>query len=472
MAGPPLRRNVTPIERRVPPNSETAEVAVLGGILFQQDKIDVVRDFVSPGDFYSPRHQKIFDVQCTLREKNLPIDPVTLKNALAERGMLDEIGGVEYIDRIEEEVYTAANIAHYATIVAEKALLRRLLAVTQSIQGTIFEGRSEDEETLDTLQIVDQAQRLVFDVTRERVGSPYESLEHVISDALRYVDERAEHGGGLAGLASGFADLDRLTNGFKPGELVIVAARPAMGKTSLALNVALNMAVAERKPVLFFSLEMSAIQLGLRLLTSWARIPADRVHKSKLSDQDYTQIANAAGELGELPLFVDDSAGTNVNTIKAKARRLRADKGDIAMIVVDYLQIMTSARRIDSREQQIAEISRSLKAIAKELECPVMALAQLNRALESRDNKRPRLSDLRESGALEQDADIVMFLYREAVYWTKDQLQDDRAKPGNDQKENVTELIIGKNRMGQTGLLGLYFHREYTRFESYELEDF
>lgn len=466
MATSSTRANVNAgIERRVPPNSQTAEIAVLGGVLLDQDSLDLVIDILQVEDFYAPAHQKLFRSLRGLHDRGSAIDPVTLKNELTDRGWLEEIGGHAYIDRIQEEVYTSANIEQHARIVAEKSLLRQLLAVTHTIQGMVFDGRTAHDEDLDSEQIIDRSQQLVFEIARDKVGAPYDALETVIQDALAYVDERNEAQGGLAGHSTGFPDLDTVTNGFKPSELIILAARPAMGKTSLALNFAVNMALRERLPVLFFSLEMSAVQVGLRLLTSQAGIFSDKVFKGQLTDADYSEIAKAAGVLGEAPLFIDDGSNINVNTIRAKSRRLKAEQGKLGMIVVDYLQLMQPTRPRESREQQIAEISRNLKFIAKELECPVVALGQLNRALESRENKRPRLSDLRESGSLEQDADIVMFLYRDSEYWP----DEEKRSPENNDKLNVTELIIGKNRSGQTKTVGLYFHKEFTRFDSFSL---
>jgi replicative DNA helicase len=462
MAAPASRGADAGLERRVPPNSQTAEVAVLGGILLRQDSLDLVRDQLEVDDFYTPAHQKIFLALCGLHDRGAAIDPVTLRNELTDRGRLDEVGGADYLDRIQDEVYTAANIEHHALIVANKAVLRRLLDATHTIQGLVFDGRgASDDDDLGAEQIIDRSQQLVFDIARDKVAAPYLSLEAVIGEALEYVDERNQAGGDLAGYTTGFPDLDRITNGLKPNELVILAARPAMGKTSLALNIATNLALHEKKSVLFFSLEMGAVQIGLRLLTSLAGVPADNVMKGRLTDEDYSNISQAAGLLGELPFFVDDLSGTNINTIRAKSRRLRAERGELGLIVVDYLQLMNTTRPRDSREQQIADISRNLKFLAKDVSCPVLALAQLSRKPEERDNKRPRLSDLRESGSLEQDADMVMFIYRDSAY-------HDEAKAGEPHPEpRKSELIVAKNRSGMADTVNLTFNGEFTRFDSY-----
>ncbi len=453
----PAKPMVTDLDRQVPPHDPPAEVGVLGGALLRNESIDQVRDVLDPEDFYLPAHQRLFVAICALYDRNEPIDPVTLRNELKTRGWLEEVGGPAYILRLTDEVHTTANIEHHARIVAEKALLRRLLDATYEIQGMVFDARSDDGETLDVEDVLDRSQAKVFEVARDSVRTPYQSLEQVILESMEYVQTRMDSQGTLAGYSTGFADLDDITNGLRPGELIILAARPAMGKTSLALNIATHVALFEKKPVLVFSLEMSAAQIGLRLLCGQARVNLTAVLKGTTGEADYQRLAESSQLLAEVPLYLDDSGGTNVNTIRAKARRLKAEKGDLGMIVVDYIQLLAATRFMDSREREISAMSRALKMLAKDLDCPVVALSQLNRALETRpaDQRRPRPSDLRESGSLEQDADMIAFIYRDVVY-----------NPETEERD-VAEVIIAKHRSGPTGTVKLAFIGEYTRFEQY-----
>ena len=441
------------LERKVPPNSPEAEMAVLGGILLRNQALDQVRDILDPQDFYQAAHQHIFRAAVMLYDRNEPIDPITLRNELKTAGHLDQIGGPAYINRLLDEVHTTANIEEYAVIVGEKALLRRMLDATHQIQGMIFDQRGEQGETMDVAQLLDQSQSMVFEVSRESVRSPYESLEDVIQESLDFADERVNSERMLAGYSTGYPDLDEKTNGFKPGELLIMAARPAMGKTSLALNIATNIALIESKPVLIFSLEMSTVQIGLRMLCSHAKVMLSKIFRGEANEAEMGRLSKSAGILSNPPIYVDDSGGTNINTIRAKARRLKAEKGELGLIVIDYIQLMGSPRHYDSREREISTMSRNLKLMAKDLEVPVLALSQLNRQLEGREDKRPRPSDLRESGSLEQDADMIVFIYRDVVY-----------HPDTDDPD-VAEIIIGKQRSGPTGTLKMAFRGEYTRFE-------
>lgn len=443
------------LERRVPPHSLEAEMAVLGGILLRNEALDQVRDLLAPEDFYIAAHQYIFRATITLYDRGDPIDPITLRNELKAMSRLDDIGGTSYINRLLEEVHTTANIGDYTRIVAENALLRRMLNTTYEIQGMVFDQRSDEGEMLEVGEVLDRSQHIVFEVARESVRTPYESLEEVINESLSFIDERMTSDSALAGHSTGYADLDNQTNGFKPGELIILAARPAMGKTSLALNIATNIAILENLPVLFFSLEMSSVQIGLRLMCSHAKVHISKVLKGEANEEEYARLSKSAGVLAELPIYIEDSGGTNMNSIRAKARRLKAEKGGLGLVVIDYMQLLASVRHYDSREREIATMSRSFKVLAKDLEVPVMALSQLNRQLESREDKRPRPSDLRESGSLEQDADMVMFVYRDVIYHPETEDPD------------LAELIIGKQRSGPTGTLKMVFLGEYTRFEQY-----
>jgi len=453
--GSPTKAPAIDLDRRVPPNSPEAEIALLGGILLRNEALDQVRDLLEAEDFYAPAHQKIYLAVIALYDRGENIDPITLRNALKDRGWLEDVGGPPTLEKLLDEVHTTANIEQYARIVAEKALLRRMLNSTLEIQGMIYESRDDRGEALNTEQIVDRSQQKIFDVARDTVKSPFESLEDIIHDSLKFVDQRMTSQGSLAGYSTGFADLDDATNGFKPGELILLAARPAMGKTSLGLNVALNLGLSEKLPVLMFSLEMSAVQIGLRLLCSFSRVPLRNIFKGQVTDGEYQILADAAGVLSEVPFFVDDSGGTTISSIRAKARRLKAEKGGLGLIVLDYIQLIAAAGRFESREREISALSRSLKMLAKEMDVPVLAISQLNRQLESRPDKRPRPSDLRESGSLEQDADLILFLYRDSVY------NPDAEEP------NKTELIIGKQRSGPTKTLELTFLDTITRFEDY-----
>lgn len=445
------------LDRQVPPNSLEAEMAVLGGVLLRNEALDQVRDLIDPEDFYQPAHRRLFTAICDLYDRNEPIDTVTLRTEVTKRNWLEEVGGAPYMSRLLDEVHTTANIEEYARIVAEKSIMRRMLDTTYMIQGMAFDARADDGEILTIEQVLDRSQQMVFEVASKSVRTPYQSMEEVIHESLAFVDQRMAAGDSLAGYSTGFADLDDKTNGFKPGELIIVAARPAMGKTSLALNIGTHIALTERMPVLLFSLEMSAAQIGLRLLCSHARVNLSSVLKGTTSEIDYPRLADSAGLLADAPFFIDDSAGTNPNTIRAKARRLKSEQGQLGLVIIDYIQLVGSARFWDSREREIATLSRNLKMLAKELQCPVMAVSQLNRQLESRplDQRRPRPSDLRESGALEQDADMILFVYRDVIY------NSDTEEP------DLAELIIGKQRSGPVGTVKLTFLDQYTKFELY-----
>jgi replicative DNA helicase len=441
--------------RRTPPYSAEAEMAVLGGVLLRNEALDLVRDLLDVDDFHQPAHQRIFRACCGLYDRGENVDPVTLRNELQALELLPDSGGAPYIERLLDEVHTTANIEQYARIVAEKALLRRMLGATHEIQGMIFDNRGDDGAPLAAEQILDRSQQAVFAVARETVRSPYEALDEVIHHALDYANQRLLSGDALAGHPTGFADLDARTSGLQAGQLIIVAARPGMGKTSLALNIGVHVALRRKLPVLLFSLEMSAVQIGLRILCSESTVPLQRIVEGRLGDPELHKLVDAAARLDEAPLFLDDGGAININTIRAKARRLKAERGALGLVIVDYLQLIRGVKDYEIREREIAELSRGLKLLAKELECPVMALSQLNRQVEGREDKRPRPSDLRESGALEQDADLILFLYRHGAY------DESTAEP------NRVEVIIGKHRNGPTGMTELTFRDELARFENY-----
>ncbi|MEP7067029.1 MAG: replicative DNA helicase, partial [Gemmatimonadota bacterium] len=389
-----------------------------------------------------------------ISQRNEVVDPVTLGNELNRRGELDASGGKEYIGELIDAVPTAANVEYHAKIVKEKALLRRLIETSTTIITEAFQGRATAEELLD------DAEQRIFQVSQQRGLQGFTRVKELMWPTMERIEALQRGGKTITGVASGFTDLDELTSGFQPSDLVIVAARPSMGKTALVLNIAQYAAIEKNVPVAVFSLEMSKESLVQRMLTAEGRVDAQKMRKGLLRDEDYSRLARAAGILSGAPIWIDDSAGISLLEIRSKARRLKADQ-DIGMVVVDYLQLIQGPASSESRQQEISQISRSLKALAKELSVPVIALSQLSRAPEQRaGDHRPQLSDLRESGAIEQDADLVMFIYRQEVY---DGATD---KDGNS-LEGRAEVIIGKQRNGPIGLVNLFFHKAYTRFENY-----
>jgi replicative DNA helicase len=434
----------------VPPSSLEAERSVLGGVLLDNDAMNVVIEILSADDFYSEANSKIFEVVGNLFAAGKTVDTTILRADLVQRGWLSAVGGDEYLYSLTDTIPTVANIEAHAKIVREKSVVRKLILSCHEIAALGYGDYGDMEEFLD------QAERQVFEVAKERARNPYEHIKDVVLRTFREINEAAERKERITGLPTGFDRLDRLTAGMHPGELIIVAGRPAMGKTAFALNVAVNACDARRVPVAVFSLEMPKEQLARRMLCSEARVDGSRLRTGQLSRDDWPKLAQAAGILSDLPVWIDDTPGLTVMELRAKARRLRVDAG-LGLVVVDYLQLMRSgARRTESREQEISEISRSLKGLAKELSIPIIALSQLNRGVESRGvkDKRPQLADLRESGAIEQDADTIHFIYRDEVY------NKDTADRG------VAEIIIGKQRQGPTGTMRVRFFNEYTRFDN------
>lgn len=437
---------------RVPPNDLEAERAVLGGVLLENDALNVVSEIpLVADDFYSDAHARIYEAMLELFAAGQPVDTVTLRERLATARRLPSVGGDEYLLGLTNTIPTVANIAAHARIVREKAVVRRLIAACHETAAKGYGDYGSMEEFLD------EAERSVLDVAKHRLRSPYEHINDVVVRSFELITKAAERKENITGLPSGFGDLDRYTAGMHKGDLIIVAGRPGMGKTAFALCVAMNACMVRREPVVFFSLEMPKEQLANRLLCSEARVDAGKLRTGNLSRDDWPRLAGAAGTLSELPIWLDDTPGMTLMELRAKTRRLKSEHG-LSLIVIDYLQLMRSGVRNDSREQEISEISRSLKALAKELELPIIALSQLNRGVESRGNKdkRPQISDLRESGAIEQDADTIIFIYRDEVY-----------NPESPDK-GVAEIIIGKQRAGPTGIVRCAFRREYTRFENLE----
>ncbi|MEO0321558.1 MAG: replicative DNA helicase [Myxococcota bacterium] len=440
---------------RVPPNALDAERAVLGGILLQNQAMNVVMEILERDAFYSEANAQIFEAMRGLFGRSQPIDHVTLREELVTQQKLQAVGGDEYLLALTESLPTVANIEAHAHIVSEKAVVRRLITACHEIAASGYGDYGEIEGFLD------QAESSVFAVAKQRARNPYEHVREVVMRTFEEINEMAKRGDAITGTPTGFDRVDKMTAGMHPGDLIIIAGRPGMGKTAFALNVGLNACVARREAVAIFSLEMPKEQLVKRMLCSEARVDGSRLRTGQLLKDDWPKLANAAGILSELPIFIDDTPAISVLELRAKARRLKSEAG-LGLLVVDYLQLMRSGSRNDSREQEISEISRSLKALAKELSIPIVALSQLNRGVESRGNKdkRPQLSDLRESGAIEQDADTIWFIYRDEVY-NKD--TEDRG---------IAEVIIGKQRSGPTGTARVRFFNEHTRFDNLAQDDY
>ena len=441
---------------RQAPWSNEAEQAVLGAMLLDQDAALQAAELLDDAMFYREGHRLLFRAMIALTERGDVIDPVTLREELQRRGDLDRAGGMEYLGGLIDVVPTAANVEYHAKIVRDKAVLRRLIEAATAIIQDAYEGRVASAEVLDN------AEHRVFQVAQLRRAAEFVRLKELIWPTMERIEQLHTSQGALTGVPTGFTDLDRLTAGFQRGDLVIIAARPSMGKTALALNIVQHAAIEQNVAVAIFSLEMSKEQLVQRLLCSEGLVDAQRLRRGQLRDDDYPKLARAAGLLGTAPIWVDDSALLTPLAMRSKARRLRAEH-DIRMVVVDYLQMMQGPTDAESRQQEISFISRSLKALAKELDVPVVALSQLSRAPEQRggEHRRPQLSDLRESGAIEQDADVVCFIYRQEFY-------DGPVDPKtNDSIEGLAELIVGKQRNGPTGAVKLFFKKEYTRFDNY-----
>jgi len=434
---------------KIPPQAVEAERAVLGGMLLEPEAATTAVEIVSPESFYRPAHGMIFRAMVTLFMRREPIDVMTLSEELNKSNVLDEIGGLAELTDLVDSVPTAANIEYYAKIVLEKYILRQLIRAAGEISGECFRS----SETADTL--LDEAEQRIFKISEYRVSQGFIHIKDILKERFEEIQRVHETRQSVTGLPSGFIDLDKYTAGFHPGDLVIIAGRPSMGKTSFALNISQQVGLTERKPVAFFSLEMSKELLVQRLLCSEARVDAQKVRRGFTTAKDIERLTNAAGLLSESPIFIDDTPAISTLDMRARARRLKVEY-DISILFIDYMQLARSSDRFENRQQEISSISRSMKALAKELSIPVVALSQLSRAVESRGGaKRPMLSDLRESGAIEQDADLVLFLYRPEVY-----------DPDDPEKEGKAELIIGKQRNGPTGTVDLIFEKQYTRFSS------
>ena len=435
---------------RIPPQSLEAEQSVLGSMLIDKEIVPVVMEILKPEDFYRPDHKEIYDVIIELFDRAQPIDLITVSERLKLHGKLELVGGLEYLTNIATEVPTTANVKHYAKIVEEKALLRKLIKASTDIVDL---GYNASEEVS---YILDKAEQNIFDILQKRSSQGFVPIKDVLVDTFNKLEELYNNSGNITGIPTGFADLDFKTSGLHNSDLILIAARPAMGKTAFALNLAQNAAVHSNVPVAVFSLEMSREQLVNRMLCSEAMVDSNRMKTGKLEDNDWQKVAKALGPLSEAPIFIDDTPGVSITEIRAKCRRLKLEH-NLGLVIIDYLQLMQGSRsKSENRQQEISEISCSLKILAKEINVPVITLSQLSRAPEARTDHRPILSDLRESGAIEQDADIVMFLYR-----------DDYYNPETE-KKNIAELILAKHRNGSTGTVELVWLGQYTKFANLE----
>jgi replicative DNA helicase len=427
-------------------------------MLIDRDAVARAVEHVNDSTFYREAHRRLFRAMTRLFERGDVIDVITVAEELKKTEELDSVGGLEYIAELVDAVPTAANIEYHARIVRDKALLRRLIDASQNIVRDAYEQGERDVE-----EVLDEAESRIFHVAQSHAREGFVWIKEILWPTFEHIEKLQESAGGITGVPTGFPDLDRMTTGLQKGDLVIVAARPSMGKTSWIMNVAQNAAIEHEIPTAVFSLEMGKEQLVQRLLCSEGRVDAQKLRRGRLSPEEYQRLAAAAGHLNTAPLWIDDTPGMTVLEMRAKARRLKSET-DLGMLVIDYMQLMASSGRAESRVQEVSEISRGLKALARELEIPVVALSQLSRQPEQRPDKRPQLSDLRESGSIEQDADLVMFLFRPEYYFGA---VDDE---GNS-LEGKADLIVAKQRNGPTGVVKLYFHKQYTRFDSATRDD-
>ncbi len=438
-----------PALQHLPPQSIEAEESLLAAILLDNDTWYDVAEIITPEDFYRTAHQKIFSAVVDLMSRSEPADLVTLTNVLREKGLLEDIGGASYLASLVDSVPLAVNAQYYAKIIHDKACLRRLIEQSNAISRKCFENQGDIDE------VMDFAESAIFEISENKIKKAFFPIREILQANIDTLEERHSNKSLYTGLPTGFSRFDTLTSGMQASDLIILAARPSMGKTALALNIARNAAVESGVVAAIFSLEMSKEQLSMRMLCAEARIDSAKLRNGFFTQEDWQRINEAAGRLTKAPIYIDDNGDCSVIDIRAKSRRLKMDKG-LGLIIIDYLQLMRGNSRNERRDLEISEISRSLKALAKELHLPVLALSQLNRKLEERSDKRPQLADLRESGALEQDADIVAFIYRDEVY----------NKEPNNPKKGTAEIILAKHRNGPTGIVPLTFLNVYTRFEN------
>jgi replicative DNA helicase len=451
-----VRQNGPADTHRVPPQNVEAEMAVLGALLLDNEALIRVLEHLSPADFYRPAHRIIYTVILDMSERNEVIDLVTLKDRLQRTGKLDEVGGAAYLASLLDGVATSANAAYHSRIVREKSVLRGLAQAATDIVGMAYDGGGGAHVDVD--ELINEAERRIFEIGERKIQQGFFSVGQVVKDTLKRVEDLYENQSLITGVGTGYHEFDNLTSGLQPSDLIVIAGRPSMGKTSFCLNIAEHVAIENKLPVAVFSLEMSRQQLVQRMLCSEARIDAHKLRTGFLHKSDFPKLAMAASRLSEAPVFIDDTASISVLEIRARSRRLKKDHKDLSLIVIDYLQLIRGRENTENRQQEISDISRSLKALAKELEVPVVALSQLSRACEMRGkDKRPQLSDLRESGAIEQDADLVAFIYRDEVYY-----------PEETNDKGIAEIIVRKQRNGPIGDIKLAFLNQYTRFENLE----
>ena len=436
------------IFQNVPPHDDAAELAVLGAMFLDREAASLALEMLTGEDFYRPDHRQVFEAAEELYHSGVPIDMITVKNKLEEKQVFEQIGGLPFLANISTSVGSSANMRHYAAIVEEKSVLRRLIRTANNISQMSYEGKT------DVNAIMDTAEKGIFDIMQNRHSDQFHHIRDIAVDSIEKIEDIYRSKEKLTGVPTGFVDFDQKTAGLQKSDLILLAARPSMGKTAFALNIIQNAAIRSNVPTAVFSLEMSREQLVNRMLCSEAMLDAQRLRTGELTDSDWADLIQAMGPLSQAPIYIDDTPGVTPMEVRSKCRRLKVEKG-LGLIVIDYLQLMSGNSRNDSRQQEISEISRSLKAIAREMEAPVIALSQLSRACEQRADHRPMLSDLRESGAIEQDADVVAFLYRDEYYFP------------DTEKKNQAELIIAKQRNGPTGTVDLTWMGQYTKFGNF-----
>jgi replicative DNA helicase len=455
------------LKDRIPPQSLEAEQATLGSMLISRAAIERAADILRPDDFYRDAHRMIFDAIVTLTSRDEPVDILTVQDQLKLREQLDTIGGTPYLVQLTDAVPSAANVEYYAKLVEERAILRRLIDASTQIAGMAH------TEYDSVTEVVDKAEKAIFSVSQRRLGAYFTAMGPLVDQVYEQIEVRSTDADAFTGLKTHISDLNYITAGLQKSDLIIIAARPSMGKTALAMGIAEHVGIKLQQPVAVFSLEMAKEQLCMRMICSEARVDAHRLRTGKLDDADWPRVGEACSKLAEVPIFIDDTSDANAMEMRAKCRRLKAERG-LALIVVDYLQLMRSHRSTENRVQEIGEIARALKSLAREMEVPVIALSQLSRAVEQRENKRPMLSDLRESGSIEAEADVVVFIYRESYYDQKqqamsaesDEFDAQARRERHAEKVETAELIVAKQRNGPTGKVLVSFLPQYARFDN------